>query len=141
MEEKGWEWNAIKRVIENAKIYINDPDKLEDLLHEAYLKAGNLRIGNTRLSVLLEKIELFIQMIKAYLKGEYRDYPVRTLILIIAGLLYFINPFDIIPDFIPFTGYLDDLSIVIWIVSSIDKDIRAFEEFMKSRTINIDHLS
>jgi len=53
-------------------------------------------------------------------------------------LLYFINPLDIIPDIIPVTGYLDDLSLIIWIVSSIEKDIRKFEEFRNSEVIQID---
>lgn len=138
MEEGSKEWKIFWKVLEQAREYINDRDKLNDLLHDAYSKAGNLRIGNTRMSVLLEKVELFIQMIRAYINGEYREYPLRTILLIVAGLLYFINPFDIVPDFFPVAGYLDDLSIIIWIISSIERDIEAFEEFQRTRVINID---
>ena len=48
--------------------------------------------------------------------------------IIYGALGYFIFPFDIIPDYIPFIGYTDDLSILIYaykkVKSKIDDDIR-----------------
>jgi len=137
--EEGYEnKTAFRQTLEDAKELINDRDKLEDLIHDTYVKIGNIKIGNTKLAVLFEKVELFVQMIRAYVKGEYRELPMRTIILIAAGLLYFINPLDFIPDIIPITGYLDDLSIIVWIAHSIDKDIKKFEEFLNSKVIQID---
>lgn len=36
--------------------------------------------------------------------------------VIIAGLamLYIISPLDLIPDFIPVIGWLDDLGVLVW---------------------------
>ncbi|MFC2126090.1 YkvA family protein [Bacteroidota bacterium] len=137
--EEGYEnKTAFRKTLEDAKELINDRDKLEDLIYDAYVKIGNIKIGNTKLALLFEKVELFVQMIRAYVKGEYRELPMRSIILIAAGLLYFINPLDFIPDIIPITGYLDDLSIIVWIAHSIDKDIKKFEEFLNSKVIQID---
>ena len=138
MEEGYQNKSAFRKTLEDAKEIISDHEKLDDLIYDAYNKIGNIKIGNTKLAALFEKIELFIQMIRAYIKGEYKELPLRTIILIVAGLLYFINPLDLIPDLIPITGYLDDLSIVIWIAHSIDKDIQKFEEFLNSKVIQID---
>ena len=48
--------------------------------------------------------------------------------IIYGALGYFIFPFDIIPDYIPFIGYTDDLSILIYaytkVKSKIDDHIR-----------------
>ena len=48
--------------------------------------------------------------------------------IIYGALGYFIFPFDIIPDYIPFIGYTDDLSILIYaynkVKSKIDDNIR-----------------
>jgi len=48
--------------------------------------------------------------------------------IIYGALGYFIFPFDIIPDYIPFIGYTDDLSILIFaykkVKSKIDDHIR-----------------
>ena len=38
---------------------------------------------------------------------------------IIGALGYFILPTDLIPDFIPFAGYSDDLAALAWAVKSI----------------------
>lgn len=32
--------------------------------------------------------------------------------LVIGGLLYFINPFDVVPDMVPLVGFLDDMAII-----------------------------
>lgn len=38
--------------------------------------------------------------------------PVYSKVPAIAALIYLVSPIDLIPDFIPFAGYLDDLLIV-----------------------------
>jgi uncharacterized membrane protein YkvA (DUF1232 family) len=32
--------------------------------------------------------------------------------LIIGALIYFIDPFDLVPDVIPFVGFLDDMAVI-----------------------------
>jgi DnaJ like chaperone protein len=43
-------------------------------------------------------------------------------ILIIFGLVYFLFPFDLIRDFIPYIGYFDDLALIIWIIYLLNKN-------------------
>lgn len=49
-----------------------------------------------------------------YFRGLFRDKrtPWRAKILMGAALAYFLSPIDILPDFIPVIGQLDDLVIV-----------------------------
>ena len=52
--------------------------------------------------------------------------------LAIAAILYFVNPFDVIPDFIPGFGYLDDATVIGFVIASIGSDIRKFRRWERS---------
>src|SRR5215470_2418135 len=49
--------------------------------------------------------------------------PRRYKLLAVAALLYFINPFDAIPDWIPGVGYLDDVGALAALVMAVRKII------------------
>ena len=39
---------------------------------------------------------------------NYKKIPFGTIAAVVASLLYFVSPIDVIPDFIPVIGYIDD---------------------------------
>ena len=49
-----------------------------------------------------------LRLIRAYFRGEYRNLSQDGLLTIIAAVSYLVDPFDLIPDEIPFLGFLDD---------------------------------
>ncbi len=48
--------------------------------------------------------------------------------LIGAGLLYFIMPFDVINDFLPGLGYLDDGVAIAYVFSLVNKELGEYEK-------------
>jgi uncharacterized membrane protein YkvA (DUF1232 family) len=72
-------------------------------------------------------------MVKAQAKGLYK-VPWRSLVLAVAGILYFLNPIDLIPDFIIGTGLLDDASVMLFVLRSLQKDITAYEAWEKQQS-------
>jgi uncharacterized membrane protein YkvA (DUF1232 family) len=60
----------------------------------------------------------------------FRDprVPLRAKVILIAAMLYVLDPFDFLPDFLfPFLGMLDDLAVVIlaarWFISLCPPDV------------------
>ena len=57
-----------------------------------------------------QKLKLYLSAL--YLAYRRKDIPVYAKILIIIIIGYALSPIDLIPDFIPVLGYLDDLIIL-----------------------------
>lgn len=47
-----------------------------------------------------------------YIAYKRKDIPVMVKIMIITAIIYGLSPIDLVPDFIPVLGYLDDLIIL-----------------------------
>ena len=75
-------------------------------------------------------IILFSELIKSYVQGNYTKLPLVTLVKITAALLYFVMPFDFIPDFLPLVGFADDLAIVVWVGKAIKEELDEFEKHL-----------
>ena len=62
-----------------------------------------------------------------YLASKDRRVPVLTKVIIGIVIAYALSPIDLIPDFIPFLGYLDDIILLplgIWLsIKLLPKDV------------------
>lgn len=74
-----------------------------------------------------------MSMIKSYVKKEYTEVPVGTIIAMISALLFIVNPFDLIPDAIPVFGVVDDVAVTALCLKLVSTDI---EEYEKWRVLN-----
>lgn len=104
-------------------------DKLMKTVDNAFRKVTDLEGEEGTVKSMVEKVKMFLRMIKAYADGEYREVPWKTMLIILAGIIYFVNPLDLIPDFIPGIGLIDDISIILWVFSSVEDDILKFQEY------------
>ena len=55
----------------------------------------------------------------------YEHAPTSARVLMLIAVLYLLSPIDLIPDFIPIIGFLDDLIIVPMLFSMAFKQIEA----------------
>jgi uncharacterized membrane protein YkvA (DUF1232 family) len=68
-----------------------------------------------------------LRLAYAHGHGQYREVSEDALLSILAALNYFVDPFDLIPDEIPFLGYIDDATVVDFVVA---KAKQALDDFM-----------
>jgi len=79
------------------------------------------------------KITLFIEMVKEYFQGNYREIPVKTITSIIAALIYLASPVDAIPDFIVVIGFVDDISVIAYVFRALNEDIESFKNWKEGK--------
>lgn len=68
-------------------------------------------------------------MIGDYRKGNYKKVPWFTIAAAGFSLLYIFNPLDIVPDFIPGFGYVDDLGVFALSLKFIQSDLHKYLEW------------
>ena len=81
-----------------------------------------------------EKMSVLSRLTSAYVSGRYREIPWKTVMTILAAIIYFLNPLDLIPDFIPIMGLTDDFGVLVWVYNSIQGEIDKFLTWEKSIT-------
>ena len=110
---------------------MNDPEKLRGLADRARRKANDLAEGP--LQGVWDDLQTALQMVMAYVRGEYRRVPYQSLLLIAASLLYLLAPIDLIPDFLLGVGFVDDASLIAWTLRQIHGDLEAFREWRRGQ--------
>jgi uncharacterized membrane protein YkvA (DUF1232 family) len=84
------------------------------------------KIANTSvLAGLLENIRMSYDMVSDSVTGKYKGVSKGTLALLAGGLSYLALPLDLVPDFIPVAGWMDDAALLGWIFT------RCADEFKK----------
>ena len=78
-------------------------------------------------------------MVRCTISKEYLDTPWQTIVLITAALIYFVSPFDAIPDFLPFIGFIDDAAIISAVFASISKDVEKFIAWEATNSKELKH--
>jgi uncharacterized membrane protein YkvA (DUF1232 family) len=105
-----------------AHAILQEKERLETFLKQASAKADR---NKSRIRRLWADVKSLARMIRAWAKGDYRRVPVSTLVSAAAALLYFLNPFDLVPDFLP-VGLIDDALFIGWVLTAIQSDLEKF---------------
>lgn len=122
-----------KKFLDKAKGYIEQPTRLKQLLTDAYKKASEKNEVGTLAHEAWETLQTLFRLIKAAMAGEYTGVPTATVLAAVAVLIYFLSPIDVIPDFIPVLGLLDDVALVAWFSTTLKTELDKFHEWELTR--------
>src|SRR5688572_27163744 len=90
--------------LQKAASFLGKPGKMLALVSRLFTHMKQVNWSSVSKTDVKDKLTVLGRMIKAFAIGEYRDVPVKTILLLLAAVIYFVNPLDFIPDFIPVTG-------------------------------------
>lgn len=120
--------SKFKNLVEKAKYFIQNPEKINEVITEAYNKATN-ESGNRTIKEMWGKLLTLFRMVKAHFNGSYTELGQTKVMMGIGIVLYFILPFDVVPDFIPLVGYMDDASLLAWFIKTYAKEVDKFQKW------------
>lgn len=112
-----------------AKVIKKNPLRLKRMIGAASLKFISAASTEGRLKTLKDDFNTLLSMLKAYMKGEYRAIKPQSILTIIAGMLYFLMPTDLIPDFVPVAGFIDDATVLAWVIASVRQETQLFADW------------
>jgi uncharacterized membrane protein YkvA (DUF1232 family) len=121
--------------VKKAAMAAGKPTRLLLLLTQLSNKLREVNWKDVKTVTIKDKISVLGRLIRAYALGHYRAIPWKTILIIIATIIYFINPIDLLPDFLPVTGLTDDFGVLLWVYNSVSLEINKFLTWEKSQVI------
>ena len=124
----------LEKGYEKAQVVLEDKDKLERLLQRTEKKLKIVPVAGS----ILAMVPTMVSLIRNYIKKEYTDIPVGTIIAVTSALIYFISPVDIIPDVLPGVGYVDDAAVFTACIKLVASDLDEYKKWREENNKNIE---
>jgi uncharacterized membrane protein YkvA (DUF1232 family) len=122
---------AFRRAAIDAEACVRDSTRLRQLVEDAVGKISIIPRGP--FADTWPYLMGMIRLIRDYQRAEYRDISEPNLQIIIAAILYFVSPFDVIPDWVPVLGHIDDAFVVSLALKSVRLDLDTFMAWETAR--------
>ncbi len=106
-----------------AKKLLEDRDKMDHFLERLEKKLKYIPV----VGGVLSEIPVLIALVKAFIEKRYPDIPIGSIIAIVGALLYFLSPIDLMPDFLPVIGLVDDAAVVTLALKLVHDDVKEYK--------------
>jgi len=121
------------RALGHAARIAGKPARIIALIAQLALKQRKTDLNSINGNVLKEKFLLLGRLLKAHVTGQYQIQSFQFLVILLAAIIYLVNPLDLIPDFIFGVGLTDDLAIGTWVYQALSTEVNAFAKWEKER--------
>jgi uncharacterized membrane protein YkvA (DUF1232 family) len=110
--------------------YLKDRKKAMGLLKEATKRTKS---EQGRIESFKNQLLLLIDVFQDWISGNYRHISYKTISTVVIGILYFVVPTDVIPDFLLGAGLVDDAAILAFIFKQIGNDLDLYKEWKNNQ--------
>jgi uncharacterized membrane protein YkvA (DUF1232 family) len=122
--------------LKKATRFAGKPGRLLNLGAQLASKLRTVDWKSVSTAAAKEKINILARLIRAYATGEYREVPWKAVLVVVAAILYFLNPIDLIPDLLPIVGLSDDFAVLVWVYNSVGSEINKFLTWEQSKIVS-----
>lgn len=129
--------NLFKKSQSRASAILKDKSKASVTVENALGKAVSNR---SDLEGVWDKMVLLLAVSKDFINGNYTAIPKRSIIAILGGLVYFLSPIDVVPDFVPVLGFIDDIFVLNLVYKQVLKDLEEYKTWKsgQGKLVSID---
>lgn len=114
---------------DKAGAFLEDGGKMDQLLADCEAKLETVPQAGTYLA----QVPRMIALLKDYIQKDYTEMPKKSLLIIIAALLYLVNPKDLIPDKYLGVGFIDDAAVIASCIALIKADLDAYDAWKDAK--------
>jgi len=117
---------GFNRFVNLAGSYLKDPQRRSSLIVAVkdYAKNKKHLIQNFKAD-----LQTLVHLLRDWNRGTYPHVPPKTLLLVIAALLYFLSPVDTIPDFLGAIGFTDDAAVILFVLNTLRNEIGVYKDW------------
>ena len=106
---------------------LSNPSGLKRLVVQAAKKLNGS--GSEKIKAVGEQLGLLIDLLKAYIAGEYRDISPQAIASVAGAIIYFVVPLDGVPDFLFGWGFIDDAAVVSYVIAQLSTELESFKQW------------
>lgn len=110
---------------DDLKKTLNQSDKIIELFK-----------NNSELYQYFEDVKILIQLVRDFWDRKYTEIPYWSITAIVFALLYVMNPVDLIPDFIPLAGFVDDAAVIGLVLKVIREDLVKYKNWKERNKVD-----
>jgi len=108
---------------------VRSKERLKNLATQAARKLSGT--ASTRIDRVRDQLILCIALVRSWMHGEYDGVSRQTIVAVTAALLYFVVPLDVIPDFLIGVGFIDDASVVGYVMTMLAAEMDTFRRWQE----------
>ena len=108
---------------------VKSKERLKNLATQAVRKLSGT--ASMRIDRVREELILCIALVRSWMHGEYDGVSRQTIVAVTAALLYFVVPLDVIPDFLIGVGFIDDASVVGYVMTMLAAEMDTFRRWQE----------
>lgn len=90
---------------------------------------------------ILALFPCLLSLLRANFQRDYKQIPYGGIILLIFSGIYIIYPIDLISDYIPFFGYLDDFGVLYFVLDSMEENVEEYRQWQIDNDIRGKHIN
>ncbi|MCD1146694.1 DUF1232 domain-containing protein [Peptoniphilus sp. KCTC 25270] len=117
--------SRIIKLLPKAKKIVGNPERFSKTMKSGLeIVKGNKKFGDIQGDVFD-----LVHLARDTFKGSYRAFSKKNMLMIVAGILYLVNPLDMIPDFILGIGWTDDLAVLTYLISKFSEELERYRDW------------